>query len=120
MVNLWNAEKVDYNLASNSCNANKVCGHYTQEVWASSYKVGCGMTQCANLENLLITVCNYLDVGNFNNLPPYTSGASCSACPSAAPTCEEGLCAITNNVCSVVEPDCNITDTTNCLCGKLF
>ena len=37
MVNLWVAEEADYNYASNTCS--KVCGHYTQVVWAETTKV---------------------------------------------------------------------------------
>lgn len=41
-VKLWHDEVVDYNFESNSCNSKEVCGHYTQVMWADSYRLGCG------------------------------------------------------------------------------
>uniref|UniRef100_A0A3Q2WPK6 GLI pathogenesis related 1 n=1 Tax=Haplochromis burtoni TaxID=8153 RepID=A0A3Q2WPK6_HAPBU len=43
-IKRWVDEVKDYSYQENSCN--KVCGHYTQVVWASTYKVGCAVQLC--------------------------------------------------------------------------
>ncbi|KAM5332404.1 GLIPR1-like protein 1 [Glossophaga mutica] len=55
----WYNEKDFYNYSSLHCS--KVCGHYTQVVWANSYKIGCAITICPNLgrAETSIFVCDY-------------------------------------------------------------
>ncbi|XP_067651866.1 GLIPR1-like protein 1 [Haliotis asinina] len=94
-VTSWYNEVSDYTYSSNSCS--RVCGHYTQVVWATSYKIGCGIKFCSTIEKTSITngyvvVCNYLPAGNYRGVKPYTSGASCSQCPTDKPTCDNKLC----------------------------
>ena len=97
-VQLWFDEIEDYSFQENSCAAGKVCGHYTQIVWANSYAVGCGITSCedvpvpgSNYPTASLLVCNYGPAGNFQGVSPYTSGSPCSACPSGF-VCEQDLC----------------------------
>ncbi|XP_061570647.1 GLIPR1-like protein 1 [Cololabis saira] len=93
-IESWVNEKNHYNYQRNTCT--KVCGHYTQVVWASSYKVGCAAHLCPDgiqhfisSEGLLF-VCNYATAGNMNNEKPYESpGAPCSGCEG---TCVDSLC----------------------------
>ncbi|XP_042846796.1 GLIPR1-like protein 1 [Panthera tigris] len=87
----WFNETAFYDYNTLSCS--KVCGHYTQVVWANSYKVGCAITMCPTLGNheTAIYVCNYGPAGNFPNRPPYTRGVSCSLCAKEE-TCENKLC----------------------------
>ena len=58
-------------------------GHYTQMVWANSYKIGCGYTSYRkrNFVKKYI-VCNYGDAGNLLNTPMYQVGRPCSQCPA--------------------------------------
>ena len=70
-VNLWAAEAADYNYATNTCAAGKVCGHYTQVVWADSYRLGCGTAICPNLLYSHVLVCNYGPGGNNGAGKPY-------------------------------------------------
>ena len=58
-------------------------GHYTQMVWANSYKIGCGYTSYRkrNFVKKFI-VCNYGDAGNLLNTPMYRVGRPCSKCPA--------------------------------------
>ncbi|XP_059182137.1 GLIPR1-like protein 1 [Centropristis striata] len=92
----WVDEKQHYRYSSNSCT--KVCGHYTQVVWASTYKVGCAAQLCTNgvkntnfaSEEGVIFVCNYATAGNVNGRQPYNhQGKACSGCNG---TCEANLC----------------------------
>jgi uncharacterized protein YkwD len=71
-VELWAAELQYYNYESNTCNAppGKSCGHYTQVVWSTSVRLGCGIKNCAGLQFGNSIVCNY-SVGGNNGSKPY-------------------------------------------------
>ncbi|BFZ19720.1 hypothetical protein BsWGS_22759 [Bradybaena similaris] len=97
IVQSWYDEVKDYNYGSNSCQAGKVCGHYTQIVWANTRSVGCGVKYCEHLTNIgfsqgYLIVCNYGPGGNWVGQKPYEAGAPCSHCP-AGTSCSQGLCA---------------------------
>jgi hypothetical protein len=71
-------------------------GHYTQVVWASTTKVGCGVATCSS--GLLgsggtYLVCKYTPAGNMAGeggiMPPFLLGQSCATC---ADQCTDGLC----------------------------
>jgi len=68
VVNLWGDEVSDYDYDTNRCAPGKVCGHYTQIVWAETTKVGCGMARENGLE---MWVCNYDPPGNYVGERPY-------------------------------------------------
>ncbi|XP_045722322.1 GLIPR1-like protein 1 [Mirounga angustirostris] len=87
----WFNETEFYDYNTLSCS--KACGHYTQVVWANSYKVGCAVTMCPKLGGFetAIFICNYGPSGNFPNKPPYTKGVACSLCAEEE-TCKENLC----------------------------
>ncbi|XP_067906146.1 GLIPR1-like protein 1 [Heterodontus francisci] len=95
-IKRWNDEVIDYDYSTNLCKSKKVCGHYTQVVWAKSYKVGCSVSDCpkgikgSGLKGpAVIFVCNYAPAGNYIGTLPYTSGESCGSCPY---NCNDGLC----------------------------
>lgn len=69
VVDSWDREKADYDHAANACSPGKVCGHYTQLVWAESARLGCAMTVCGDLAQLW--VCNYDPPGNVAGRRPY-------------------------------------------------
>uniref|UniRef100_UPI00398ED4E0 glioma pathogenesis-related protein 1-like n=1 Tax=Pristiophorus japonicus TaxID=55135 RepID=UPI00398ED4E0 len=89
----WYNEVIHYDYASQRCT--KVCGHYTQLVWASSYKVGCAVHSCpsgiAGFHNgaSAIFVCDYGPPGNYPTRP-YLKGKECSEC--FKDHCENKLC----------------------------
>uniref|UniRef100_H0X2D6 SCP domain-containing protein n=1 Tax=Otolemur garnettii TaxID=30611 RepID=H0X2D6_OTOGA len=57
-VNSWYNETAFYNFETLSCS--KVCGHYTQVVWANTYKIGCAVAKCPNLGgSTVVFICNY-------------------------------------------------------------
>ncbi|ESN97584.1 hypothetical protein HELRODRAFT_185908 [Helobdella robusta] len=75
-VQNWYNEKPDYNLAANSCTHGKMCGHYTQIVWATTTEVGCAAQVCDSIGGTSfrgghIVVCNYLPPGNWVGQKPY-------------------------------------------------
>uniref|UniRef100_M3Z1A6 SCP domain-containing protein n=1 Tax=Mustela putorius furo TaxID=9669 RepID=M3Z1A6_MUSPF len=90
-ITAWFNETEFYDYDNLSCS--KVCGHYTQVVWADSYKVGCAVTVCPGLEGYetAMFICNYAPAGNYQNRPPYTKGISCSLCAEEE-TCIKNLC----------------------------
>ncbi|XP_060050912.1 glioma pathogenesis-related protein 1 [Erinaceus europaeus] len=78
----WYNEVRFYEFRTRKCN--HVCGHYTQVVWADSYKVGCAVQFCPQVSgisysNVAHFVCNYGPAGNYPTWP-YEKGRSCSAC----------------------------------------
>lgn len=75
-ANAWVSEQANYHYASNSCSG--VCGHYTQMVWTSTTKLGCGQALCTTgnpfgigLGDWTLIVCNYSPPGNYIGQRPY-------------------------------------------------
>ncbi|XDV24394.1 hypothetical protein PO909_028596 [Leuciscus waleckii] len=95
-VKSWVDEVQHYDYRQNKCS--KVCGHYTQVVWADTYKVGCAAQACPkgvaetsfSTKPAIIFVCNYATAGNYIGVAPYKEGSSCSGCVQE--TCENHLC----------------------------
>ncbi|KAF0031783.1 hypothetical protein F2P81_016338 [Scophthalmus maximus] len=56
VVGAWHSEVSHYLYPNGSTNGGTI-GHYTQVVWNSSYRVGCGMTLCPN--NIYFYGCHY-------------------------------------------------------------
>ncbi|XP_023666758.2 glioma pathogenesis-related protein 1-like [Paramormyrops kingsleyae] len=87
-VQLWVDEVQHYTYMTKKCTG--VCGHYTQVVWAKSYKVGCAVHVCSGNPQFAIFVCDYGDAGNFVGRYPYQQGTPCSSCPGKK--CWSNLC----------------------------
>jgi uncharacterized protein YkwD len=68
-VDTWAAEQANYDYATNGCAAGKVCGHYTQVVWAATERVGCGIAKCDGMFFGATIVCNYSPGGNTGGRP---------------------------------------------------
>ncbi|XP_070696192.1 peptidase inhibitor 16-like [Pempheris klunzingeri] len=93
----WFLEHLDYDFHNNSCDEDKMCGHYTQMVWADTHRVGCAFHLCNNMEGLewervSFLVCNYFPAGNYEDERPYVEGDWCSRCPENLQKCENNLC----------------------------
>ncbi len=78
VVGSWVSEAADYDHASGTCAAGKVCGHYTAVVWRSTTQVGCGHRVChtsspfgAAYPHWDLWVCNYVPPGNWVGEKPY-------------------------------------------------
>ncbi|XP_042347240.1 peptidase inhibitor 16-like [Plectropomus leopardus] len=93
----WFLEHLDYNFQNNSCEEDKMCGHYTQMVWADTHRVGCAFHLCNDMkglgwERVSYLVCNYYPAGNYEGERPYVEGDWCSQCPENLQECENNLC----------------------------
>ncbi|XP_030070782.1 GLIPR1-like protein 1 [Microcaecilia unicolor] len=85
-ISAWYSEVQHYDYSRHKCT--DVCGHYTQVVWASSYKLGCAAVKCKG--HSVTVICNYGPPGNYRGVKPYKEGEPCSQCPGDQ--CENNLC----------------------------
>ncbi|PNF13786.1 hypothetical protein B7P43_G12434 [Cryptotermes secundus] len=93
-VQAWYNEVKDF--SKNSVSPFKYssgAGHYSQVVWATSDKIGCGFTAYAGSDGWYnkMYVCNYGPGGNVigGSSSMYTIGGACSKCSG---NCDNGLC----------------------------
>ncbi|KAM9234674.1 cysteine-rich secretory protein 3-like [Dugong dugon] len=88
----WYDENLDFVYGVGPTSPNAVVGHYTQVVWSTSFRVGCGIGYCPDQSTLkYYYVCHYCPVGNYVDrlYTPYKKGPRCSSCPD---NCDNGLC----------------------------
>ena len=90
-IEYWNSEHQYYDINSKSCSF--LCAHYTQVVWANTYKVGCAKVSCSTGKGGTYLICNYSPSGNSPGKAPYKIGTSCSECAQGFDYCDQGLCA---------------------------
>ncbi|OOZ43957.1 CAP domain-containing protein [Solemya velum gill symbiont] len=69
VADAWASEKKYYNYSRNRCASGKVCGHYTQMIWANTSEIGCAKAVCADKSQ--VWVCNYYPAGNYIGKRPY-------------------------------------------------
>jgi len=116
-VQAWYDEKKDYQYNSISCNAGKICGHYTAVTWAKTTLVGCGLTFCPSISGLTkahFIVCNYAPAGNFQGEKPFVKGPVCTQCDSGKFYCNNGLC---DSTCTSAGANCQCKASCQ-KCGK--
>ncbi|XP_055382076.1 cysteine-rich secretory protein 2-like [Condylostylus longicornis] len=108
----WFIERKNFTFGSPNNSLGEI-GHYTQMVWATSHKVGCGLAKCKNGPNgrtFYNYVCNYCPTGNYLDKFwfPYKIGRPCASCRNH---CHKNgkLC---TNSCQTVDLWSN--------CGELF
>jgi len=125
-VQSWYDENLDYDYDTLGCSPDKMCGHYTQVVWATSRQVGCAHHYCSTLQNSDMTraevlICNYLPPGNFIGQKPFKKGAACSKCASGAAWCKynELCCSKAGGDCSCAARchNCAELDEDSCQCS---
>ena len=87
----------DFNV-SDFCDTT-ACGHFTQLIWADTFKVGCAVNLCPSetLANIPTTylACNYASAGNYISQRPYQTGMLvnevCSDADAGQSVCKNGL-----------------------------
>lgn len=60
----WVGEKPNWNNQTARCAAGKACTHYTQMVWRTTTKIGCGVIRNGPGKWKTFLVCNYEQAGN--------------------------------------------------------
>ncbi|XP_036173575.1 cysteine-rich secretory protein 3-like [Myotis myotis] len=117
-IQKWFDEGNDFIYAMGPKQKNIVVGHYTQVVWYSSYRVGCGIAYCPKERSLkYFYVCQYCPSGNIvgRSLTPYLKGTPCASCPDH---CDNGLC---TNTCEYDDMYSNCKDLKSQMgCGNDF
>jgi pathogenesis-related protein 1 len=74
VVNSWVSERQFYDIGANACANGRICGHYTQVVWAGTTHVGCGVAICdppIKGQWGQKWVCQYAPPGNYVDQRPY-------------------------------------------------
>ncbi|XP_072052006.1 uncharacterized protein [Amphiura filiformis] len=130
-ITAWYNEDIFYDYEDASCEAGRLCGHYTQVVWAKSMEVGCSRAFCAELidnlgnlegsQNKWIENCHYAPAGNYVGQRPFQSGPSCTECQSGNGQCYNKACRPCSDhsetcECRQVCNNCG-TLTSNCTCA---
>lgn len=103
-INDWYSEVDDFSpLNIEPFKFSSDTGHYTQVVWARSYKVGCGTTTYKDGRWFTsLYVCNYGPNGNFLRGQMYKQGKACSACEGDTQCSSKfpGLCVTSSSTSS--------------------
>ncbi|XP_069511174.1 C-type lectin domain family 18 member A-like [Ambystoma mexicanum] len=110
VIELWFREREQYSFHNAQCAENATCSHYTQLVWATSGKLGCGKHACPDEQGKMeVFVCAYSPGGNWDiagkTIVPYKKGAWCTLCTSGRAGCFKswdhigGLCEVPKNPC---------------------
>ncbi|XP_033118755.1 peptidase inhibitor 15-A-like [Anneissia japonica] len=117
----WYNEYQFYTYETKECQTNRVCGHYTQIVWADSHALGCGLSYCSSTTdgatNVWIITCNYGP-----SYVPFVNWAyGCTECPSGARQCYNNQCrscSVHNETCTcnLQCRNCGTLDYENCTC----
>lgn len=108
-VSAWMSEKEKWTYKKINIDTDMGVLHYTQAIWADTYKIGCGFALCNGLKSYY---CNYAPPANYTGVYPYTSGESCATCNK---TCNDKLCDCKGMVC--VDDEKRTLDRSNCSCS---
>jgi pathogenesis-related protein 1 len=69
VVDAWGDEAKDFDPRTVTCAAGKACGHFTQIVWKTTTKLGCG--KATGTDGNDYVVCNYDPAGNKAGQRPF-------------------------------------------------
>uniref|UniRef100_A0A8C3STK4 EGF-like domain-containing protein n=1 Tax=Chelydra serpentina TaxID=8475 RepID=A0A8C3STK4_CHESE len=130
VVELWFSEGQSYDYQAAQCLENTTCSHYTQLVWATSSRLGCGKHACIEgQERREAFVCAYAPGGNWEmngkTIIPYKKGSWCSLCTSGCSGCFKswdhggGLCEVPRNPCRMSCRNDGRLNMSSCHCDCL-
>ncbi|XP_039250502.2 cysteine-rich secretory protein 3-like isoform X2 [Styela clava] len=103
-IQAWYDELKYFSHGSRTCQPGMTCGHYTQVMWATTFKVGCAICSCVDITGIgqrysgSLFVCNYAPAGNIVSLPGrkllplFEEGKHCTKC-NEDDYCRDSLCA---------------------------
>jgi pathogenesis-related protein 1 len=70
VVDSWGSEEPNYDIGSDTCAPGQECGHFTQLIWRTTTKVGCGRATGPDGE---YWCCDYDPPGNITGVRPLDS-----------------------------------------------
>lgn len=139
LITMWaRNERPNYEYDTAQCTGG--CGHYTQVAWATSSRIGCGVSYCETLtadkyeedennasdgevvtferqHNAVVIVCNYQEQGNLYGIIPFLIGEPCTECQynpwESGFKCKDDMCI----ACDLEDVDCNCPSQTG-LCDN--
>ncbi len=83
---VWEAEGRNFDRATNTCAPGKNCVHFTQVVWSTTTRLGCGIAKGTTKDGPTdFIVCDYSPPGNLVGQSPFPP-ATAATTPVAAPT----------------------------------
>ena len=70
LIDRWGREVANFDLATGTCRRENACLHFTQVVWSTTTKVGCGKARTPDGKTDFV-VCDYTPPGNIGQQPPF-------------------------------------------------
>ncbi|XP_075621849.1 C-type lectin domain family 18 member A-like isoform X2 [Balearica regulorum gibbericeps] len=124
----WFAEGRRYDYGTGRCAGNATCRHYTQLVWATAGRLGCGRHLCTGGHGPSEAfACAYSPGGNWEvagtPVLPYQRGPWCSLCTAGLSGCFKswdhggGLCEVPRNPCRMSCRNSGRLDVSSCQCA---
>ncbi|NWU10424.1 CL18A protein, partial [Cephalopterus ornatus] len=124
----WFAEGRRYDYRTGRCTSNATCHHYTQLVWATAGRLGCGRHRCPGPHGPSEAfACAYNPGGNWEvagtPVLPYKQGPWCSLCTADLSGCFKswdhggGLCEVPRNPCRMSCRNSGHLDMNSCQCA---
>ncbi|XP_075016998.1 C-type lectin domain family 18 member A-like [Calonectris borealis] len=124
----WFAEGQRYDYGTGRCASNATCRHYTQLVWATAGRLGCGRHLCTGGHGPREAfACAYSPGGNWEvagtPVLPYKQGPWCSLCTAGLSGCFKswdhggGLCEVPRNPCRMSCRNSGRLDMSSCQCA---
>jgi pathogenesis-related protein 1 len=122
IANVWLDEQWAWNCASNTCAANRQCGHYTQLVAATARRVGCASIVCHSNspfqeKDWLNLVCHY-DNAPTTGSHPSGGSANCGSCARSVVDESWVPANLDADVCIPSSLDADDVENTLCVCPE--
>lgn len=106
---LWYSESKWYAFENMTCSERRMCGHFTQMLWADSHLVGCARkSHCfPRYSGHIFLSCLYFPAGNYLRFPPFRVGLPCTRCGTKdGNLCHQKLC-VTRRQCEALDLKCS-------------